>query len=43
VSDERDCNLPVRQWTTHDEVIVAMHQDTDHDYPTSTKRGSGIG
>lgn len=28
MSDERECDLPVRQWTAHDEVIVAMHQNT---------------
>jgi len=30
VSNERECNVSVRQWTAHDEMIVAMHQNTDH-------------
>jgi len=30
VSNERECNLSVRQWTVHDEMVVAMHQNTDH-------------
>ena len=30
VSNERECNVSVRQWTAHDEMVVAMHQNTDH-------------
>lgn len=30
VSNERECNVSVRQWTADDEMIVAMHQNTDH-------------
>jgi hypothetical protein len=31
VPNKRHGNIPVRQWTAHDEVIVAMHHNTDHD------------
>src|SRR5687768_5470850 len=30
VSNERECNVSARQWTAHDEMVVAMHQNTDH-------------
>ena len=30
VPNECECNFPVRQWTAHDEMVVAMHQNTDH-------------
>ena len=30
VSNQRECDLLVRQWTAHDEMIVAMHQDAYH-------------
>ena len=30
VSNERECNLSVRQWTAHDEMVVAMHKNAYH-------------
>jgi hypothetical protein len=30
VPNERTCDLPGWQWTAHDEMIVAMHQNSDH-------------
>ena len=27
VPSERECGSPVRQWTSHDEMVVSVHQD----------------
>ena len=43
VSNECECDLSVRQWTTCDKVIVAVHQNTHHGISrVETRIGSWI-